>query len=98
MAKNEKTSGIENLSFEDAIKQLTEIVDRIDKAVPEQNRPYAVHCRSGKVRILLPPRPRQQPCLHDWRNGGTERCWQQSYQIRYNSRPCTLARSGSTGW
>ena len=30
MAKNEKTSGIENLSFEDAIKQLTDIVDRIE--------------------------------------------------------------------
>ncbi len=30
MAKNEKTSGVEDLSFEDAIKQLTEIVDRIE--------------------------------------------------------------------
>ncbi len=30
MAKNEKTSGIENLSFEDAIEQLTDIVDRIE--------------------------------------------------------------------
>lgn len=30
MAKNEKNSGIENLSFEDAIKQLTDIVDRIE--------------------------------------------------------------------
>jgi len=30
MAKNEKTSGIENLSFEDAIKRLTDIVDRIE--------------------------------------------------------------------
>ncbi len=30
MAKNQKTSGIENLSFEDAIKQLTDIVDRIE--------------------------------------------------------------------
>ncbi len=30
MAKDEKTSGIEDLSFEDAIKQLTGIVDRIE--------------------------------------------------------------------
>ncbi len=30
MAKNEKTSEIENLSFEDAIEQLTDIVDRIE--------------------------------------------------------------------
>ena len=30
MAKNQKTSGIEDLSFEDAIKQLTDIVDKIE--------------------------------------------------------------------
>ena len=30
MAKNEKTSKTENLSFEDAIKKLTDIVDKVE--------------------------------------------------------------------
>jgi exodeoxyribonuclease VII small subunit len=54
MAKNEKTSGIENLSFEDAIKQLTDIVDKIESGrTPlqtsleqyEQGMNLIKHCR-----------------------------------------------------
>lgn len=54
MAKNQKTGGIENLSFEDAIKKLTDIVDRIESGrTPlqtsieqyEQGMDLIKHCR-----------------------------------------------------